>query len=140
MASSQPTQMVSVLSVQSLDQKGNQQPGQNRKKGKNNHKGGNKNENYNSNDKNYRNAGGGKQSKRKVKFPCKLCKDNHLTYLCHCIDEALRFLAQGLAVLNNPLPHNKNMNSRTHDQSGGDQDPPESSGRGCITWYMLRKL
>ena len=58
MASSQPTQMASVLYVQSSDQKGNQQPGWNRKKGKNNHKGGNKNEN--ANDKNGQNAGGDK--------------------------------------------------------------------------------
>ena len=35
-------------------------------------------------------------------------------------------------MLNNPLPHNQNMNSRTHDQSGGDQDPSEGSGHGCI--------
>ena len=52
MASSQPTQMMAVLSVQSSYQKGNQQPGRNRKKGKNNRKDGNKNENDNSNDKN----------------------------------------------------------------------------------------
>ena len=35
-------------------------------------------------------------------------------------------------MLTNPLPHNQNMNLRTHDQSGGDQDPPEASGHGCI--------
>ena len=46
-ASSQPTQTVSVLAVQSSDQKGNQQPRRNKKKGKNNRKGGNKNENAN---------------------------------------------------------------------------------------------
>ena len=86
--SSQPTQMASVLLVQSLDQKGNQQPGRNKKKGKNNRKGGNKNENVNNNDKNVRNAGGEKQANRKVKFPCKLCKDDHLTYLCPRINEA----------------------------------------------------
>ena len=44
MASSQPTQLVSVLSVQSSDPKGNQQPGRNTKKAKNRSKGGNKNE------------------------------------------------------------------------------------------------
>ena len=92
MALSQPAQMVSVLSVQSSDQKGNQQPGQNKKKGKNNRTGGNRNENAN-NDKNTCNAVGDKQAKRKVKFPCKLCKDNHLTYLCPRINEASRFLA-----------------------------------------------
>ena len=37
-ASSQPTQMVNVLSVQLSDQKGNQHPGQNRRKGKNNNR------------------------------------------------------------------------------------------------------
>ena len=57
-ASSQPTQMTNVISVQSSDQKGNQQPGRNKKKGKNNRKGGNRNENANSNDKNSRNVGG----------------------------------------------------------------------------------
>ena len=82
MTSSQPTQTVSVLSVKSLDQKGNQQPRRNKKNGKNNHKGGNRNENANSNDKNTQNAGGDKQRKCKVNFPCKLCKDDHLTHLC----------------------------------------------------------
>ena len=52
MALSQPTQTASVLSVQSSDQKGNQQPGRTKKKGKNNRNGGNKNGNANSNDKN----------------------------------------------------------------------------------------
>ena len=84
--------------------------------------------------------GGGKQYKCKVKFPCKLCKDNHLTYLCPRIDEASRFLAQGPAMLTNPLPHNQNMNSRTHDQSGGDQDPPKGSGRGCINMVRAAKV
>ena len=56
--SSQPTQMVNVLSMQSSDQKGNQQLGRNRKKGKNNRKGGNKKENAHFYDKNARNAGG----------------------------------------------------------------------------------
>ena len=56
-ASSQPTQTVSVLSVQSSNQKGNQQPRRNKKKGKNNRKGGNRNESANYNDKNTRSAG-----------------------------------------------------------------------------------
>ena len=95
-ASSQPTQTASVLSMQSSDQQGNQQPGRNRKKGKNNNrKGGNRNENASNNNKNGQNAGGDKQAKRKVKFPCKLFKDDHLTYLRPRIEEASRFLAQG---------------------------------------------
>ena len=127
--------------------KGRQQPGRNKKKGNNNIKGGNNNDNV-TNDKNNNNnnAGGEKKPKPKVKFHCKLCKDDHLTHLCPCMEDASRFLAQGLAVLTNPLPHNQNMNSRTHDQSGGDQDPPEgSSGHGCrnmvvATWCVLLRL
>ena len=61
MASSQPAQSASVLSVQTSDPKGNQRPGRNKKKGKNNHKGGNKNENGNNNDKKMNNARGDKK-------------------------------------------------------------------------------
>ena len=43
-------------------------------------------------------------------------------------------------MLTNPLPHNKNMNSRTHDQSGGDQDPPKGSGCGCINMIHAAKV
>ena len=57
MASSHPTQMVDVHSVQSSNQKGNQQPGRNKKKGRNNRKGGNRNGNAND-DKNDTNGGG----------------------------------------------------------------------------------
>ena len=55
-ASSQPTQSAGVLSVKTLNPKGNQHPGRNKNKGKNNRKGGNKNDNDN-NDKNMNNAG-----------------------------------------------------------------------------------
>ena len=47
---------------------------------------------------------------------------------------------QGPAVLTNPLPHNQNMNSRTQDQSGGDQDPPEGSGHCCINMVRVTKV
>ena len=43
-------------------------------------------------------------------------------------------------MLTNPLPHNQNINSRTHDPSGGDQDPPEGSGRGCINTVRAAKV
>ena len=99
---------MSVL-LQSSDQKGNQHPERNKKNGKNNRKGGNRNKNAN-NGKNTRDSRGNKQAKHNVKFSCKLCKDDHLTYLCPRIDEASRFLAQGPAVLTNPLPHYQNMN------------------------------
>ena len=43
-------------------------------------------------------------------------------------------------MLTNPLPHNQNMNSRSHDQSGGDQDPLEGSGHGCINMVCAAKV
>ena len=43
-------------------------------------------------------------------------------------------------MLTNPLPHNQNMNSRTRDQSGGDQDPLEASGHGCINMVRATKV
>ena len=44
-------------------------------------------------------------------------------------------------MLTNHLPHNQNMNLRTHDQSGGDQDPPEAcSGHGCINMVRTAKV
>ena len=79
--------------MQTSNPKGNQQPGRNKKKGKNNRKGGNKNENGNSNDKNRNNSSGGKKTKCKVNFPCKLCKDNHLTHLCPHMEDASKFIA-----------------------------------------------
>ena len=61
MNSSHPTQKTDVLSVISLNQRGNQQPIQNKKKGKTNQKGGNRNENDN-NDNKKNNAGGGQET------------------------------------------------------------------------------
>ena len=43
-------------------------------------------------------------------------------------------------MLTSPLPHNQNMNSRTHDQFGGDQDPMEASGHGCINMVCATKV
>ena len=42
-------------------------------------------------------------------------------------------------MLTNPLPHNQNMNSKSHDQSS-DDDPPEGSGRGCINMVHAAKV
>ena len=44
-------------------------------------------------------------------------------------------------MLTNPLFYNQNMNLRTHDQSGGDQDLLEaSSGHGCINMVRATKV
>ena len=130
--------------MQSLNLKGNHHPGRNKKKGKNNRKGGSKNENANNNDKNTQNDGGDKKSKCKVKFPCKLCKDDHLTHLFPHMEDALRFIAQDPTVLTNPLPNNQTMNSRTVDPgfaSGGNQNPLKAnSGYGCINMVHSTKV
>ena len=42
-------------------------------------------------------------------------------------------------MLTNPLPHNQNLNSKSHDQSS-DDDPPEGSGRGCINMVHAMKV
>ena len=42
-------------------------------------------------------------------------------------------------MLTNPLPHNQNMNLKSHDQSS-DDDPPEGSGHGCINMVHAMKV
>jgi hypothetical protein len=96
MYSRQPTQMVT-----------NNQEGNNCKGGKNN----NKAKDNTNNDRSNNNAGEGKKEKRKVKFPCKLCKYDHLTHLCPKIEESSRLLSQSPIVLKNPFPHNQHMAS-----------------------------
>ena len=61
-------------------QKGNQQPGGKKKKGKKGE--GNQNKQNPTN-----NADGGKKEKNKVKFPCNLCHEDHLTHLCPLMDQ-----------------------------------------------------
>ena len=86
MSLSNPTQSADVHLVHSSDQKGNQQHVLNKKKGRNNRRGGNRKDKSND-DKNGSDVGGDNKSKRKVKFPCKLCGGDHLTYLCPHIED-----------------------------------------------------
>ena len=101
-------------------------------------------ENSNNDEKNMNNARGDKQPKCKVNFPCKLCKDDHLTHLCHRMEDASKFIAQGPAVFTNPFPNNQNMNSRIIDSScasGRNQNPPEAtSGYNCINMVHAAKV
>ena len=82
------------------------------------------------------NVGRDKKPKEKVKFPCKLCGGDHLTYLFPHIEYALNFISQSPVVLTNPLPHNQSMASRkmnTRSNSGGNPNPlSEKGGHGCI--------
>ena len=79
-----------------------------------------------------------------MKFPCKLCKDDHLTHLCPRMEDASKFIAHGPTVFTNPLPNNQNMNSRTVDPGcdyGGNQNPLEvAPGHGCINMVKDTKV
>ena len=79
-----------------------------------------------------------------MNFPCKLCKEDHLTHSCPHMEDALRFIAQGLAMLTNPLPNNQNMNSRTIDPgfaSGGNKNPSkDASVHGYINMMSAAKV
>jgi hypothetical protein len=107
----------------------NKQPGGNKKKGRNNRKGGkngNKPKDNGNNEKTNNNAGEGKQERRKVKFPYKLCTNDHLTHLCPKLSEVERILSLPPVVLTNPFPHNHHMalsSSNTRNAVGGSQNP-----------------
>jgi hypothetical protein len=94
---------------------GNQQPCGNKKKGRNNiHKGGknnNKPKDNGNNEKTNNNVGEGKKEMRKVKFPCKLFTNDHLTHLCPKIVEVVSLLSLPPVVMTNHFLHNQHMDS-----------------------------
>jgi hypothetical protein len=56
------------------------------------------------------NVGGAKKEKRKVKLPCKICSEYHLTHHLPKLEEAQRLLGKKImVVLKNPFPHGKYM-------------------------------
>jgi hypothetical protein len=133
---------------------GNKQPGGNRKKGHgNNHKGGRNNNNNNNNkpkenannDRSNKNVVEGKKEKRKVKFPCKLCTNDHLTHLCPKLEEATRLLSQPPVVMTNQFLHNQYMassSSNSKNVASGNQNPPTHEGdRICVNMvkYQITK-
>jgi hypothetical protein len=87
--------------------KGPQQPrGKKKAKGK---KGGGGNDKKDGN-----NVEGEKNEKKKVNFPCNLCKEDHLTHLCPKIEEAQHLLMQQQpVVLTNPFPQGQNLTQGT---------------------------
>jgi hypothetical protein len=141
--SSTPTQSADMHFVQSsTNPNGNQQLGGNKKKGCGNNRKAGRNNNNNkpkhniNNDRSNNNVGEGKKEKRKVKFPCKLCIDDHLTHLCPKLEEAARFLSLLPALLTNPFPHNQHMASSSfnvENATSGNQNPPVHEGdRLCV--------
>jgi hypothetical protein len=139
--SSNSTQSMDVNSVQSsTGPNGNQQPGENKKKRRNNNCKGGKNNNKpkdNGNDeRTNNNSSEGKKERHKVKFPCKLRTDDHLTHLCPKIVEVVRLLSLPLVVLMNPFPHNQHMDlssSNVENVADASQNPPtQDNDRLCI--------
>jgi hypothetical protein len=134
--SSNPTQLADVHSVKSsTDPNGNQQPRGNNKKGRNNNRKGGKNNNKpkdnGNNEKTNNNVGEGKKERRKVKFPCKLCTNDHLTHLFPKLVKAMRLLSLPPVVLKNPFPHNQHMasiSSNARNVTDGSQNPSRQDG------------
>ena len=82
-------------------QKGNQQPGGKKKRGKKGEGNQNKQKPANNDD-------GGKKEKKKVKFPCKLCHEYHLTHICPLMEQAQKLLkAQQPTILKDPFPKDR---------------------------------
>jgi hypothetical protein len=71
-----------------------------------------------------------------VKFPCKICTDDHLTHLCPKLVEAARILSLPPTVLTNPFPHNQHMaSSSSNVQKCGEwksKPTAQDSDRLCI--------
>lgn len=145
--SSKPTQLANGHSVQlSKNPNGDQKSDGNKRKGQNNHKGGKNNNNkpkdkYN-NGKQNDNFGEGRKEKHKVKFPCKLCTDDHLTHLCAKLVEAMRLLNLLPVVLTNPFPQNQHLaliSKSTENALGGSQNLPSQDGdHVCINMVNVK--
>lgn len=132
-SSNPPTsQTSSINAIQSDNPKGNQnsngkKKGRGKKKNQDGKPGANKYGN---------NSGGGRnESRKKVKFPCKLCSGDHLTHLCPKIEDSQHLLGQqgtssSQAVLTNPFPQGQQLlvgASPNPGTSAGDNQEGEKS-------------
>jgi hypothetical protein len=117
---SPPTQTSEVHSVQSTNPKATQQP-----EGK---------------EKPTDNAGEGTTEKRKARYPCNLCVEDHPTHLCPRLAEARKFVTQQQQfMLTNPFQHGKNLTQASTSAEGGNQEtfpPPNNSSSTNV--YMVR--
>jgi hypothetical protein len=122
---------------------GDQQPDGNKRNARNNHRGGkNKTKDKNNNGKNNDNVGEVTKEKCKVKFPCKICTNDHLTHLCPKLVEATRLLNLPPTVLTNPFPHNQHLassSSNASNASGVGQNPSsQDDDRVCINMFHAK--
>jgi hypothetical protein len=125
-----PTQTLEVRSVQTANPKATQQP-EGKKKQCTKGKGDKKPTD---------NAGEGTMEKRKAKYPCNLCAEDHPTHLCPRLVEAQNFFThKQQAVLTNPFQHGKNLTQASTSVEGGSQEtcpPPNNSS--FMNVYMVR--
>jgi hypothetical protein len=86
------------------------------------------------------NAGEGTTEKRKVRYPCNLCAEDHPTHLCPRLVEARKFVTQQQQlVLTNPFQHGKNLTQASASAEGGNLEtfpPPNNSSSANV--YMVK--
>jgi hypothetical protein len=74
-----------------------------------------------------------------VKFPCKLCTDDHLTHLCPKLKEVARILSLPHVVLTNTFLHNQHMASNSSNLGNvmsGNQNPMTHEGDHlCVNMF-----
>jgi hypothetical protein len=125
-----PTQTSEVHSVQTANPKANQQP-EGKKKQCKKSKGDKK-----PND----NAGEGTKERKKARYPCNLCAEDHPTHLCPRLAEAQKFVTQQQqAVLTNPFQHGQNLTQASASMEGGSHEhcpPPNNSSSANV--YMMK--
>jgi hypothetical protein len=80
--------------------------------------------------------------KRKSKYLCNLCMEDHPTHLCPQLVEAQKLLTQQKpVVLTNPFPHGQNMpqDSTSSSTEGGIHGPLVSTNNNMTTnVYMMK--
>jgi hypothetical protein len=76
--------------------------------------------------------------KRKARYPCNLCVEDHPTHLCPRLAETQNFVTQQQqAVLTNPFQHGKNLTQASVSMEGGSQGPPPSLNNP-MNVYMVK--
>jgi hypothetical protein len=86
------------------------------------------------------NAGEGTTEKKKARYPCNLCAEDHPTHLCPRLAEAQKFVTQQQqAMLTNPFQHGKNLTQASTSMEGGSHEhcpPPKNPSSANV--YMVK--
>jgi hypothetical protein len=82
------------------------------------------------------------KKKRKVKFPCNICMENHLTHQFPWLEEAQNLLAQERSlVLTNPFSQEKKLaqdSSSTNTPGGNKGSPTLNVKKRATNIYMMK--